>query len=202
MARKSVIFDLGMVLIQWDPALAFADVFDTREAAEAWLERIAFHDWNRVQDGGRSFADGLAAARADHGSVADPLEGYLAAFPVTIEKPVPGAWEMIDLLLARQVPLFAITNWAAETWPMALDAYPRLGRVFRDVVVSGQAGLLKPEPAIYRLLLDRNGLDAGDCIFVDDSPANVEGARALGIDAIRFTGAGELLRALAARGVL
>ena len=85
---------------------------------------------------------------------------------------------------------------------MALDAYPRLGRVFRDVVVSGQAGLLKPEPAIYRLLLDRNGLDAGDCIFVDDSPANVEGARALGIDAIRFTGAGELLRALAARGVL
>lgn len=201
-AQKCVIFDLGMVLIQWDPALAFADVFDTREAAEAWLAKIAFHDWNRIQDGGRSFAKGLAAAQAQHGSLADPLEGYLAAFPITIENPVPGSWGVIDALLAQDVPLFAITNWAAETWPLALKAYPRLGQVFRDVVVSGQAGLLKPDPAIYRLLLDRNGLDPADCVFVDDSPANVEGALALGIDAIRFTDAEDLAHALAGRGLL
>lgn len=199
---KSVIFDLGAVLIQWDAALAFADNFDTRDQAEDWMRQIGFDGWNRQQDGGRSFADGLAAAREQHGALADPLDGYLAAFHLTIEKPVPGSWDIVDALLARDVPLYAITNWAAETWPAAVETYPRLTQVFRDIVVSGQAGLLKPDAAIYRLLLDRNGLQPQDCIFIDDSASNVEGARALGIDAILFTDAEALGHALAARGLL
>lgn len=199
---KSVIFDLGMVLIEWDPALAFADVFTTRAAAEDWLDQIDFHAWNRLQDGGRSFADGMAAARAQHGALADPLQDYLAAFHLTIEKPVPGSWEILEALMARDVPLYAITNWSAETWPEAQAVYPRLGQVFRDVVVSGQVAELKPAPAIYRLLLDRNGLAPQDCVFIDDSAANVEGARKLGIDAIHFTDAAALAQALTARGLL
>ncbi|CAM3054487.1 2-haloacid dehalogenase [Paracoccus aminovorans] len=198
---KNVIFDLGGVLIEWDPALAFADVFTTRHQAEAWMDRIGFAAWNRLQDGGRSFAEGLAAARADHGDDARHLAGYLAGFPVTIEKTVPGSWEIAEALLARDVPLYALTNWAAETWPHALDLHPRLGDLFRDILVSGQVGALKPMPAIYRLLMDRNRLEAGDCIFIDDSPANVEGARALGMDAILFTGAEALGVELARRGL-
>lgn len=198
---KSVIFDLGAVLIEWDPALAFADVFTSRDAAEAWMARIGFADWNRAQDGGRSFAQGLAEARARHGDEARHLDGYLAAFPMTIEKPVAGSWEIAEALLARAVPMYALTNWSADTWPHALQLYPRLGALFRDIVVSGQVGALKPEPAIYRLLLDRNGLRAEDCIFVDDSLANVQGARSLGIDAIHFTGAESLGRELARRGL-
>ncbi|RQP08275.1 MAG: HAD family phosphatase [Paracoccus sp. BP8] len=199
---KSVIFDLGGVLIDWDPALAFADVFTSRTEAEAWMARIDFPGWNRMQDGGRSFAEGLAAARAEHGDEARHLAGYLAAFPVTIEKTVPGSWAVAEALLARDVPLYALTNWSAETWPHALELHPRLGAIFADILVSGQVGVLKPDPAIFRLLMDRNGLRPGDCIFVDDSPANVEGARALGMDGIHFTGAEALGRDLARRGVI
>lgn len=198
---RNVIFDLGAVLIEWDPALAFADVFTTREAAEGWMRSIDFPGWNRLQDGGRSFAAGIAAARAEHGDLARPLEGYLAAFPVTIEKPVPGSWEIAESLAASGVPLFAITNWAAETWPHALETYPRLDGIFRDIVVSGQVGQLKPQPEIYRQLLDRNGLMAGECLFIDDSPANVAGARAIGMDAVHFVGADDLARELRARGL-
>lgn len=198
---KHVIFDLGAVLIEWDPALAFADVFTTRDAAEAWMARIGFAEWNRAQDGGRSFSEGLEAARLAHGDEARHLDGYLAGFPLTIENPVPGAWEIAEALLARGVPMYALTNWAADTWPHALQLYPRLGTLFRDIVVSGQVGVLKPGPAIYRLLMDRNRLRPEDCIFIDDSPANVAGARALGIDGILFTGAGALGAELARRGL-
>ncbi|WP_245155677.1 HAD family hydrolase [Paracoccus ravus] len=196
MTKQSVIFDLGAVLIDWDPALAFADVFTTREAAEDWLREIDFLTWNRHQDGGRSFSEGLAAARAEHGDKARHLEGYLHAFPVTIEKPVPGSWEILEDLRARDVPLYALTNWAAETWPHALTVWPRLTEVFRDVVVSGEVGMLKPSPEIYRHLLERNSLDPAQCLFIDDSPANVEGARFVGLDAIRFTNAENLRRDL------
>ena len=199
---KNVILDLGAVLIEWDPTLAFADIFTTREAAEAWLERIDFDSWNRFQDGGRSFDDGVAVARAAHGDEARHLEGYLDAYSLTIQTPVPGTWEIAEALLARGVPLYAITNWSAETWPHALALYPRLETIFNDIVVSGQVKQLKPAAAIYRLLMDRNGLEAGDCIFIDDSMANVEGARAVGMDAIHFTGAEALGRELAARGLL
>lgn len=198
---KNVIFDLGGVLIDWDPALAFADVFTGRAEAEAWMARIDFPGWNRMQDGGRSFAQGLTDARACHGDEARHLSGYLAAFPVTIEKPVPGTWQIAEALVARNVPLYGLTNWAAETWPYALDLHPRLGTLFTDILVSGRVGLLKPEPAIYRLLMDRNRLVAEECIFIDDSAANVEGARALGMEAIHFTGAEALGDELARRGV-
>mgnify|MGYP000747617467 CR=1 FL=1 len=173
---KNVIFDLGAVLIEWDAPLAFADAFTTREAAEDWMARIDFHAWNRLQDGGRSFQDGLAAAREQHGDAARHLAGYLAAFALTIDRPVPGTWEIAEALLARGVPMYAITNWSADTWPHALELYPRLTALFGDIVVSGQVRQLKPEPAIYRLLMDRNGLSPQDCIFIDDSLANVEGA--------------------------
>lgn len=198
---RNVIFDLGNVLIEWDPALAFADAFTTRDAAEAWLHEIGFHDWNRAQDGGRSFDEGIAAARAEHGDRARWLEGYLAAFPVTIENPVPGSWEILEELAAQAVPLYAITNWSKESWPAAAELHPRLS-LFRDILVSGQERLLKPEAAIYLRLLERNGLTAGESIFIDDSLANVEGARAVGLDAIHFIDASQLRAELVQRGLL
>ena len=114
---------------------------------------------------------------------------------------MPGSWEIAEALYARGVPLYAITNWSAETWPHAQEMYPRLEAIFRDIVVSGQVKQLKPAAAIYRLLMDRNGLEPQDCVFIDDSMANVEGARAVGMDAIHFTSAEALGRELTARGL-
>ncbi len=198
-----IIFDLGRVLIDWYPELAFEGHFEGPEQVQDWFTQIGFHDWNRYQDGGRSMADGLAQARESHGAeLVKPLESYLANFARTIAQPIPGSWELLSELEGQGHALYAITNWGAETWPAALATYPRLSQVFRDIVVSGEVGLLKPEPEIYRLLMVRNDLEAEDCLFIDDTLANVAGARALGMDAIHFTDAPDLARELAARGLI
>lgn len=199
---KNIVFDLGKVLIDWQPELAFLSYFSDVGATQAWMHRVGFEEWNRMQDGGRSLADGLAAARVAYGTDARPLDTYTERFPHTIARPVPGTWDLIEQLDASGVPLYAITNWSAENWPAAMTGYPRLRSIFRDIVVSGQEKLLKPDPQIYRLLLQRNGLQAEDCLFIDDSRANVEGAQQVGMHAIHFTGAAALSEALEDLGFL
>jgi len=198
----NIVFDIGNVLIAWHPERAFAGHFPDETAARAWLDSIDFFAWNLEFDRGRSFLEGLAAAEAAHPGRTAPLAGYLAGFPDTIRSPLADTWEILDRLQARDLPLYAITNFAAETWPHALAVHPRLGTVFRDTVVSGREGLLKPQPEIYRLLLARNGLAAEDCLFIDDNEANVVGARAVGMQAHHFTAAASLEADLARRGLL
>lgn len=201
MSKPHIVFDLGQVLIGWIPERAFAAHFNDPAEARDWMRKIGFHDWNYLQDGGRSFADGLAAARAAHGDLAAPLEGYTAGFPVTIRDPVPGSWELAEALKAGGHRLFAITNWSADNWPAAIATYPRLTSLFEDIVVSGHEKLLKPQAEIYLTLTRRNDLSPADCIFIDDSLANIDGARAVGMDAIHFTDATALTCALTERGV-
>lgn len=199
--KKHIIFDLGMVLIQWHPEIAFAKHFPEPQAARDWMARIGFQQWNYLQDGGRSLAEGLAAARAAHGNVAAPLDDYTADFPATIRQPVPGSWEIAETLKSGGHRLFALTNWSADNWPAAIRVYPRLTTLFEDILVSGQEKLLKPDPAIYLALTGRNGIPPEDCIFIDDSPANVQGARKVGMDAIHFTDAPALQAALKERDI-
>ncbi|MBU3030189.1 HAD family hydrolase [Paracoccus marinaquae] len=198
---KHIVFDLGQVLIHWAPERAFDGHFESPEALRDWMTRIGFHDWNRLQDGGRSLRDGLAAAGAAHGADARPLQGYAERFGATITEAVPGSWEIAEALRLAGHRLFAITNWAADNWPAALAGWPRLETLFEDIAVSGIEGLLKPGPEIYLTLTGRNAIAPGDCIFIDDSPANIDGARAVGMDAILFTGAPNLRAALAQRGI-
>jgi 2-haloacid dehalogenase len=201
-AAMNIVFDIGDVLIAWQPERAFAGYFRDADAARAWLDSIDFFDWNYAFDGGRSFVEGLAAAEAAHPGRSGPLAGYLAGFPETIRTPISGSWDLLDRLQARGRPLYAVTNFAAETWPLALRVHPRLGTVFRDVVVSGRERLLKPRPEIFELLLKRNALVAEECLFIDDNPANVEGARAVGMAAHRFTSPEALEAELARRGLV
>ncbi|SIT17513.1 HAD family hydrolase [Paracoccus saliphilus] len=198
---RHIVFDLGQVLIEWSPEPAFSGHFDDQAAIRDWMARVDFNGWNRLQDGGRPLAEGLAAARAAHGDEAAPLENYTANFPLTIAAPVPGSWEIAEALKAAGHRLFAITNWSHDNWPAALTGYPRLQTLFEDIVVSGTERLLKPEPEIYLTLTRRNDIASGDCIFIDDSAANVEGARAVGMDAIRFTDSEALRQALKERGI-
>jgi 2-haloacid dehalogenase len=117
--------------------------------------------------------------------------------------PVPGSMELLEALRARGVPLYAITNFAADTYAECLPRFPVLRDGFRDVVVSGREGLVKPDPAIFRLLLARNaGLEAGRCLFVDDSPANLRGAEAVGMRAHHFRDAPTLAATLRGLGLL
>lgn len=198
----NIVFDIGNVLVRWDLHRAFADHFDGPERIDAYLDEVGFHDWNRLQDGGRSWADAAADLRSRHGERAHPATDYPARHADTIAEPIEGTWALLDRLAARGHGIYAITNWSAESWPDAQRLHPRLTRAFRDVVVSGQEKLLKPDAAIFRLLCDRNGLKPPDCLFIDDSPANVAGARAVGMDAVVFTTPEALETDLTERGLL
>lgn len=194
-----IVFDLGMVLIGWQPHLAFRHHFASDADTLAWMDRVDFHGWNYANDAGRSMADAMVQARADHGAEAAPLAEYPGRFADTIAHPVPGSWAIAEDLATRH-RMFAITNFGRETWPAAVRLYPRLS-LFEDIVISGVERLAKPDPAIYRLLCDRNGIAARDCLFIDDSPANVAAARDLGMDAVHFTGAADLAADLRRRGL-
>lgn len=198
----NVVFDVGNVLIRWQPERALTDHFPDPAAALAYLDRVGFPAWNVVNDGGRPFAEGLAALEAAHPGLSAPLANYVERFADTIREPIAGTWLLIDRLRAGGHRLFAITNFAVETWAVAPSVHPRLATEFEDVVVSGHEKLLKPDAAIYTRLLSRNGLQAAECLFIDDSLKNVEGARAVGMAAHHFLSPEGLEADLAARGLI
>ncbi|WP_136442183.1 HAD family hydrolase [Pacificoceanicola onchidii] len=197
---KHVVFDIGNVLVDWHPAPAWIDDLGSAEAVEAFLKRVDFPARNLRCDKGETFAD--VARELPDPEDARLLALYPSRFPLTVVNEVPGTWAIVDQLEARGVPLHAITNWSAETWPEGLKAHPRLGTMFQTTIVSGAVDLIKPDPAIYRLFLDRSGLAASDCVFVDDKPENIAGAHSVGMDGIHFTDARAFEAALKDRGLL
>ena len=195
-----VVFDIGAVLIEWEPHLAWLDEMESREAVEAFMERIDFRRLNARGDNGETFAD--LAAEIDDPEDRARLERYVSLYSRTVPNAVPGTWEILDRLRARGVPVHAITNWSAETWPEGVRVHPRLDEVFGTLVVSGREKIRKPDKRIFDLLCQRARVAPGECVFVDDGLHNVEGARAAGMDAIHFTDAASLEVELAKRGLL
>ena len=196
---KSVIFDVGMVLLVWEPWRIWADDFATRAEVDAFLEEIAFMEWHRHQDNGRSFADGVADHARKYPKYAEILGKYDTHWDLSVPDAIEGSVHILKRLQDLGTPLYAITNYPAEKFVLARQRFEFLNH-FRDVVVSGEERLLKPDSAIYNLLLDRNGLKAHDCIFIDDNQDNIDAANALGIDGILFTGPDNLANALTCRG--
>lgn len=199
MTLRAVVFDIGGVLVDWQPQLAWADVMSPEDAAD-FMTRVDFRARNARADAGARFDD-LAAELADPND-ARLLADYVARYPATVIDQIPGTWAVLDALAARGVAIHAITNWSAETWPRGLIAQPRLAEVFGVTIVSGQEGIAKPDPRIFALLCERAGLAPADCVFVDDMAHNVKGARAAGMDAIHFTTARALAAELTERGLL
>lgn len=197
---RAVVFDVGNVLIQWNPRLVFADQFGDEAGIDAFFEEIGFAAWNLEQDRGRSWADGVAVACAAHPHRRALIEKMHRDWHMAVPDAIGGTVEILERLRAAGVPLYAITNFSAEKWAECRERFPFLCR-FRDVVVSAHEQLVKPDPAIFDVFLRRTGLAAGDCVFVDDAPHNVEAARAAGMDAILFEGPEALAEALRARGL-
>lgn len=195
-----VVFDIGGVLVDWQPHLAWIEELGSADAVAAFMERIDFKTRNARGDGGARFSD-MAAELTDPDD-RRRLEEYVSLYTKTVMNPVPGTWEVLDQLKACGTPLHAITNWSAETWPEGLKAHPRLGEVFDVTVVSGQEGVMKPDARIFEILCTRADVAPSDCVFIDDGLHNVDGARAAGMDGIHFRGADALEAALRDRGLL
>lgn len=201
-ARDTVIFDVGNVLIRWDARLLYRRLLPDEAAIEAFFAEVGFTDWNLDFDRGADWDAGVATLSARHPHRAELIAAFHARWQETVPGAVEGAEALLAELAARGVALYAITNFAGPKWAESVARFPFLGSSFRDVVVSGHEGVVKPDPEIFRRCLARNGLAAGTCVFVDDSPANVAGAAAVGLDAIRFTSVAALRPELARRGLL
>lgn len=197
----NVVFDIGNVLVLWEPRALYAKIFATQDDVEWFIANVCTHDWNLEQDLGRSFADGVRALTARFPDHAEAIAAYDRRWHETVLGPIDGSVAILEDLAARGTPLYAITNFNQDKFRETVDRFPFL-RLFRDIVVSGEERLLKPDPAIYHRLLARNGLAAGTCVFIDDSLKNVAGAQAVGMQAIHFTGPEALRGALAGMGLL
>ena len=197
MAVKAVVFDVGRVLYEWDRRHLFEKLIEDREALDRFLGDVVPIEWHEQHDAGRPI-DAMIAERIaqfpDHESL---LHAYRERWLETMPGPVPGMHALVEDLSLRGVPLFAITNFGADFWAMFRPTAP-IFDLFGDIVISGVEKLMKPDPAIYALALRRFGLAPGEGLFIDDSLANVEGARANGFVAHHFTDAEKLRDELAA----
>ena len=198
----AVVFDVGNVLYGWDP-----EAFLVRQVADdaarlRFIEDSGFYAWHESLDGGRPYAEAAAELEEKFPEYAALIAAWSDRFGETISGPVPGMPELVADLDGRGVPLFAITNFSADFWPPFHEKERAFFARFRDIVVSGEEKLLKPDPAIYYRALDRFRLRPADALFVDDRQINVEGALAVGMKAHLFTDAADLRTRLEAEGLL
>jgi 2-haloacid dehalogenase len=182
-----VVFDIGNVLLNWDVRALYRSIFADPAEMEHFLTVILPPEWNLEQDRGRSWAEAETAQIALHPAHAGNIRAFRARWHETITGDIPGTVDILRRLKSSGVPLYAITNFASDTFREAQARFPFLADSFIDIVISGDERVIKPDPRIYRILLDRQGLDAHDCVFVDDSEENVRAAAALGFHALRFT---------------
>lgn len=197
---KHVVFDIGAVLVDWQPHLAWMDAFESEDAVRDFMARTDFLAKNARADGGARFE--FLADEIEDAEDRRLFREYVARYARTVPNQVPGTWEILDRLRNKGVPVHAITNWSAETWHEGLRVHPRLDEVFETLVISGREGVTKPNARIYEILCERAGVAPEACVFIDDGLHNVEGAQALGMDGIHFTVAGALEQALVKRGLL
>lgn len=199
----TVVFDLGGVVVLWDPVPAVAAAVG-QERAEQFVHGGAFDfaEWNLAQDAGRSWAEAEAIATESHPDFAEEIAAYRPNFALSLRSLVPGTVEVLRALHERGIRLVALTNWSAETIHYAPQLFPDLFALFDDVVVSGAEGVAKPDPEIFQILARRLGHPLEGVVYVDDSMANVHAAGAAEMDAIHFTEAAALLSDLQGRGLI
>ncbi len=189
---ETIIFDLGGVLIDWNPRYLYRKIFKDEEKMEWFLNNVCDMDWNEAQDGGRSFAEG-------NQEVLEKFPEYekeiLAYFDRWAEMLNGVNQDVVDILQSfRDNPkyrIYALTNWSAETFPIALERFEFL-KWFEGILVSGKVNLKKPDPAIYSLILKRYQISKEHAIFIDDSQRNVDASIKFGLPAVRFETATKL----------
>jgi 2-haloacid dehalogenase len=197
----AVVFDLGGVLVDWDPRHLYRKLFADEAEMERFLAEVTTQAWNLEQDRGRPFAEAIAELSREHPDRAELIDAFWSRWPEMLGEPHHETVDVLADLRATGIRLLALTNWSAETFPLAIPRYPFLAW-FEAVIVSGEVGMVKPDPAIFRILIDRHGLEPARTVLIDDSIANVEAAGALGFRALRFTDAAALRRDLSAMGLL
>jgi 2-haloacid dehalogenase len=196
---STVVFDIGNVLLRWDMRALFSKIVPA-DRLDWFMEQVCPVSWHGQLDAGLTYAEAIAQRVALYPDHAETIAHYDPRWQETIVGAIDGSVRLLEALRSAGVPTYAITNFPAEKFDETCELYPFL-KGFLGVVVSGRERLVKPDPAIFSLFLDRYGLVAEDCVFIDDSPANTQAARALGFSALQFTDPGRLAVELRALGL-
>lgn len=199
----TLIFDIGNVLIGWDPRNLYNKVFATPEEADRFVNNITHLDWNEEQDRGRPVAEATEWLVRQHPEWEPQIRMYYDRWTEHFSGAIAGSVDVLKAVQASgEYRLLALTNWSAELFPWARENFPFLG-IFEAIMVSGEVKMKKPDPDIFLHLADTFGLgDFSGCLFIDDSARNVATARSLGLDSIRFEEPEQLRRALGERGIM
>ena len=199
---NTIIFDLGNVLINWEPKLLYNKIFDSEEKTNHFLENICTLTWNEEQDAGRSLEAGTKALIEQFPQHETEIEAYYSRWEEMLNGPIEGTVGIFRKLKeSGTYKFYALTNWSSELFPIALREFDFLNW-FDGIVVSGDEGIRKPHPDFFQILFDRYQVKPEDAVFIDDNLRNVEAARTLGIPSIRFTSPEELEKELEALQIL
>lgn len=198
---KTVIFDLGGVLIDYDPRYLYRKLLETEAEVEHFLANVCTREWNELQDAGRTIAEATAERIALFPEHADLIRAFYERWTETMNGAVEGTVDVLRDVAAKNEPVYALTNFSAETFPVARTIFEFLDW-FEDVLVSGEEKLIKPDPKIFDLALERFGVNPKDTIFIDDRLDNVAAAENAGMQGLHFTTAGQLRADLQRVGVL
>jgi 2-haloacid dehalogenase len=196
------VFDLGGVLIDWNPRYLYRKLFAGDDTAmEHFLATVCTQSWNAQQDAGRPFAEACASLKLEHPAHADLIDAWPARQQEMVAGPIPGTVDILAELRARQVPLYALSNWSAETFPLSLKRFDFL-HWFQGIVLSGDVRLLKPDPRIFQVFFQTHAIDPAHAVYIDDVEPNVDAATALGMHGIVFTDPPALRSELVKLGLL
>jgi 2-haloacid dehalogenase len=184
--NRVVIFDLGGVVIDWNPRYLYRKLFNGDETAmESFLATVCTSSWNEQQDAGRSFAEGCDGLKRLHPDKAELIDAWFQRYGEMLGGAIPGTVEILRELRSRSVPIYALSNWSAETFPRALDRFECLSW-FNGVLLSGEAKVLKPDRRIFEIFLDTFRIEPSRAIYIDDRSENVEAAIELGMRGVVF----------------
>lgn len=199
---NTIIFDLGAVLIDWNPHYVYRSIFDNEQEMLNFLETVCTSDWNEEQDAGRSLKDGTELLIAQFPEHEANIRAFYDRWIEMLGEPFHGTVEIFRQLKAsNKYKIYALTNWSAETFPFAVQRFDFL-TWFDGVVVSGAEKMRKPTPAFYQILLDRYNVNPAEALFIDDNYRNVLASEAMGIKTIHFKSAEQLSTELQQLGIL
>lgn len=198
---EAVVFDVGGVLIDWDPRHLYRKIFDDEAAMEHFLAEVCSHAWNEQADAGRPIAEITAELCAEHPDKRDLIECYYARFPEMMKDALHGTVALLERLHGKGLPLYVLSNFSAETFPIARRRFGFFER-FRGLVISGAEGMKKPDPRIYDLLIERFALRPAHTLFIDDRADNAQAAVEAGWQALRFASPEKLEADLQSLGLL
>jgi 2-haloacid dehalogenase len=198
----TIIFDFGGVLVDWNPRNLYQHYFPEQpQAMEDFLTEIKFMEWNALQDKGRTFAEGAAILSGEFPQYADLIHAYHENWEKSIIGQIDESVEILIALKKKGFPIYGLSNWSAETFPLARQRY-KVFELLDDYVLSGDVRLIKPGVEIFEYCLKKIGKTAQECLFIDDSEANIITAKQLGFDTIHFTSPAQLKSEISARHLL